>query len=190
VSLALAMILALPAAGYDYPLTSGAIREAYFLGTRQAGEGTAFLPEYTHFIPTLTVGEGLVSRVHIETPFFQVAEHAGKSLNYTAQDAVKDFYDKPAVFRMVLEICYKVDAPLPSAVKIVVLQNNKEILPNSDERAAFFPATDPYTRTPNVGEIVRLEFDPQKFDSSTLTIQVVTPDGQHDATKFDLSKLR
>ena len=184
------MILVLPAAGYDYPLTPSAIREAYFVGTRQAGEGTAFLPEYTHFIPTLTVGEGLVSRVHIETPFFQAADHASKSLNYSAQDAVRDFYDKPAVFRMVLEICYMVDAPLPSAIKIVVLQNDKEILPKSDERSAFFPATDPYTRMPNVGEIARLEFDPPKFDSSTLTILVDTPDGQHAATKFDLSKLR
>jgi hypothetical protein len=186
----LTILLVVPAAAYDFPLTSSAIRDAYFLGTRQAGQGLAFLPEYTQFIPTLTVGAGLVSRVHIETPFFQAAGYASKSINYTAQDAVRDFHDKPVVLRMVLEICYRVDAPSPNSIKIVVQQNDKEIVPKSDERSAFFPVTDPYTRMPSVGEIARLEFDPQKFDSSTLTILVDTPDGQHAAAKFDLFRLR
>ena len=82
------------------------------------------------------------------------------------------------------------DAPLPHAVTITVIQNDKEILPKSDERSAFFPPTDPYTYMPNLGEKVELEFDPQKFDSSTLTIRIDTPDDQHGKTEFDLQSRR
>lgn len=160
------------------------------MGTRQAGMGDNFLSQYTHSVPQLRLDDTLVTRVGIETPFLQVAAHASKILNYNAQNAVKDFYGKPAVFRMHLEICYMVDAPLPNAVKITVLQNDKEIPARSDERSAFFPATDPYTPAVDVGEIVNLEFDPLKFDSSTLTILIDTPDDQHAKTEFDLQTLR
>ncbi len=186
----LALFLSCPAWSYDFPLTSSAIRDAYFLGTRQTGMGDDFLAQYTHAVPPLRLRDNLVTRVRIETPFLQVAAHASKTLNYNAQDAVKDFYNKPAVFRMHLEICYMVDAPLPNAVKITVLQNDKEIPPRSDERSAFFLATDPYTPAVDVGEIVNLEFDPLKFDSSTLRILIDTPDDQHAKTEFDLQTLR
>jgi len=189
-SVLLALLSAIPTWAYDFPLTSNAIREAYFLGKRQLSAGTEFLPDYTHLIPDLTVGEGFVTKVHIETPFFQVADRASKALNYSAQDAVKEFYGKPVAFRMVLEICYMVDAPLPTSVKITVLQNGKEILPAVDDRSAFFPATDRYSRAPDIGEIAWLEFDPQKFDSSVLTILIDTPDDQHAGTTFDLQSMR
>jgi len=187
---AMALLFACPAWSYDFPLTDSAIRDAYFLGTRQAGMGDDFLAQYTHFIPTLRVSESLISRVRIETPFLQVATHASRTLNYNAQDAVKDFYGKPAVFRMTLEICYMVDAPKPNSIRITVTQNEKQIVPQSDDRSAFFPATDPYTPAVDIGEIVDLEFDPRKLDSSTLTIQIDTPDDQHAKTEFDLQTLR
>ena len=188
-ALGLVLLLSCPAWGYDFPLTSTAIRDAYFLGTRQAGIDD-FFAAYTHRVPELSVSKEFVTRVRLETPFTQVVDHVSKALNYSAQDATKDFYGKPAVFRMYLEICYMMDAPLPSAVKIRVIQNDKEILPQSDERSAFFPATDPYTYMPNIGEKVKLEFDPRKFDSSTLTIRIDTPDDQHAKTEFDLQTLR
>jgi len=189
-SFGLALPFTFPAWCYDFPLSSPAIRDAYFLGTRQAVAGSKFLHEYTHTIAALKVGENFVSRVRVETPFVHVADHASRAFNYSAQDAVKDFYDKPAVFRIYLELCYMQDAPLPHAVTITVIQNDKEILPKSDERSAFFPATDPYTYMPNLGEKVELEFDPQKFDSSTLTIRIDTPDDQHGKTEFDLQSRR
>ena len=77
--------------------------------------------------PRFESNENLISRVRIETPFLQVAAHASRALNYNAQDAVKDFYDKPVVFRMTLEICYMVDAPKPNSVRITVTQNGKQI---------------------------------------------------------------
>ena len=185
----LMLLLASPLCAYDFPLTSSAIRDAYFLGTRQTGIDD-FFAAYTHMVPELSVSKEFVTRVRLETPFTQVVDHVSKTVNYSAQNATKDFYGKPAVFRMYLEICYMVDAPLPSAVKITVIQNDKGIPPQSEERSAFFPATDPYTYMPNIGEKVKLEFDPRKFDSSTLTIRIDTPDDQHAKTEFDLSSLR
>jgi hypothetical protein len=187
---AMALLLTVPAWSYDFPLTESGIRDAYFLGTRRAAMGDDFLARYAHPLPALRVGDNFVSRVRIETPFLQVAAHTSRTLNYNAQDAVKDFYDKPAVFRMTLEICYMVDAPKPNSVRITITQNGKQVEPSSDERSAFFPATDPYTSAVDIGEIVKLEFDPRKFASSTLTIQIDTPDDQHAKAEFDLQTLR
>jgi hypothetical protein len=185
----LSAALAVTVRAYDYPLSSEAIRDAYFQGRQQVGLGGDFLAKYSRSIPELKV-EPYISRVRIETPFFQVAAHAAKALNYSAQDAVKDFYGKRAVVRMYLEICYEVDAPLPNSVRISVTQKNKLIAALSDERTAFFPPSDVYTRVPNLGEKVALEFDPTKLDSSTLTILIDTPDGQHASSELDLQSLR
>jgi hypothetical protein len=51
----LSATLALPAWGFDYPLSSQAIREAYFQGKREAGLGTEFLAKYSLSIPELKV---------------------------------------------------------------------------------------------------------------------------------------
>jgi hypothetical protein len=180
--------LAWPAHSYDYPLSSEAIRSAYFLGKRQTSLGATFLAEYTHAIPELRAG-AFVSEARIETPFFHVAEYASSKLEYHAQDAVTDFLGKPAVTRIFLGIYYKSDAP-PNSVKVKVLQNKKEIVPESFESSPFYPATDEYTFIPSVGERIHLEFKPEKFDSSDLTILIDTPDGQHAKCQFDLQALR
>jgi len=189
VLLIVALLLGSPVSSYDFPLSSSAIRDAYFRGIRQA-DMQDFLAQYTRVVPEIQLGESLVTRAKIETPFLQVAVHAGKTLNYSAQDAVNDFYGKSAVLRLNLEIPYMANAPEPGSVKISVIQNRRQISPTSDDRSPFFPATDPYTRAIDVGEIVNMEFDPNKFDSSTLTIKIDTPDGQHAKTEFDLVSLR
>ncbi len=186
---ALALLVASPAGAYDFPLSPEAIRDAYFLGKQQTGLGTDFLAKYSLSIPELKV-DPYTSRVRIETPFFQVAEQVALTLNSSAQDAVTDFYGKPAVLRIYLEICYKADAPLPSSIKIRVIQKNKPIAALSEKRSAFFPPSDVYTRVVNLGEKVVLEFDPGKFDSSPLIIQIDTPDGQHGECAFEMQTIR
>ena len=180
--------MALPASAYDYPLSSSAIRDAYFLGRRQGGLGTEFLAEYRHAIPSLRVEE-FISFARIETPFVQVAVQSGQKLNYSAQDAVQDFLGKPLPVRVHLEICYMPDAP-PDALKIKLVQNRKEIVPASMERSAFYPPTDPYTRLPSIGETFDLEVDALKLDGSALAIYIETPDGRNAMVEFDLQNLR
>jgi hypothetical protein len=184
----LALAAALPAPAYDYPLTSTAIRDAYFLGIRQGGLGTEFLADYRHAIPTLRVEE-FISFARIETPFVQVAVQSSRKLNYSAQDAVQDFLGKQLSARIHMEICYMPDAP-PDAVKIKLAQNQKEIVPTSLERSAFYPPTDPYTQVPSIGETIDMEVDALKLDGSTLTIYIETPDGRTTLSEFDLRSLR
>jgi hypothetical protein len=43
----LALAIALPAFAYEYPLSSDAIREAYFLGSGQKGKDASFYAQYS-----------------------------------------------------------------------------------------------------------------------------------------------
>jgi hypothetical protein len=187
--LLLALFLALPVNGYDdVSLSASAIRDAYFLGTRQGGLTPDILARYAHWVAELKEGQ-CTSQVRLETPFLQVADFAGKSPNYSSQDAVEQFYGKPMVLRIYLDICYKPKAPL-NAIKIKVMQNKKEIVPLSAESSPYYPRIDELAALPANGERVRLEFKSGQIDSSTLTIRIDTPDKQHGEVEFDLQTLR
>jgi hypothetical protein len=56
-ALSLALVVAQLVYAYDFPLSEAAIRDAYFLGTRGPGEGTAFLAGYKRAIPELRAGK-------------------------------------------------------------------------------------------------------------------------------------
>jgi hypothetical protein len=184
-----ALFLAFPVSAYDdIPHSVSAIRDAYFLGTRQGGLTPGILAPYVHWIPELKEGT-CTSQARLETPFLQVADYAGKEPNYSSQDAVKEFYGKHMVFRAYLDICYKPNAPL-NAIRIKVIQNKKEISPLSEESSPYIPRVTELTTLPPNGEQVRLEFKSSQIDSSTLTFRIDTPDKQHAEVDFDLQTLR
>ena len=185
----LALLLSFPVGAYDdAPHSPDAIRDAYFLGKREAGLSPQTLAPYAHWVPELTEGT-CTSQVRLKTPFLQVAEHAGQTPNYSAQDAVKEFYGKPMLFRIYLDICYKPSAPL-NAIKVKVLQNKKEIIPLHSDSSPYVPRVSEVTTLPANGEQIRLEFKSGQLDSSTLTILIDTPDKQHAEVVFDLPALR
>ena len=185
----LSLTLALPVSAYDSYLSQQAIRDAYFLGARQGGLTPQFLARYSHWVPDLHQGS-CTSEIRLETPFLQVADYTSKVPNYSSQDAVKDFYNKPMKFRVFLNICYMPEAPPPNSVTIKIVQNKKEIVPSSDTRLFYAePAGELGVLPPN-GEKVQLEFAAEKIDSSTLTIRIDTPDGQHATAEFDLQSIR
>jgi len=185
----LSLAVAFPAAAYDYPLSSNAISDAYFLGVRQSGLTPAILAPYSRFVPGLHQGS-CTSEIRLETPFLQIVSYSGGVPNYSSQDAVKDFYDKPMKFRMFLNICYMRLAPPPNSVKIKVIQNKKEIVPETDTRLAYAEPIDELAALPPNGEKVELEFDAGKFDSSTIAIAIDTPNDQHVSVELDLQGLR
>jgi hypothetical protein len=187
--LVLSLAMAMPAAAYDYPLSSNAIRDAYFLGIHQSGLTPAILAPYSKFVPELHQG-GCTSEIRLETPFLQVVSYSSGMPNYSSQDAVKDFYDKPMMFRMFLNICYMRLAPPPDSVKIRILQNKKEIVPETDTRLAYAEPLNEFSVLPANGEKVQLEFDAGKIDSSTFTIIIDTPNDQHVKVELDLQTLR
>jgi hypothetical protein len=188
-ALILSLAVAPPAPAYDYPLTSTAIRDAYFLGTRQGGLTPQFIASYSHFVSELHEGS-CTSEIRLETPFLQVVAYAGGVPNYSSQDAVKDFYDKPMQFRIFLNLCYMRGAPPPNSVKIKVIQNKKEIVPETDTRLAYAEPIDELSTLPPNGEKVELEFDAGKIDSSTMAVAIDTPNDRHVKVELDLQGLR
>ncbi len=169
-ALSMSLLNARGACGYDFPLSESAIRDAYFLGTRGPSQGSIFLGQYSHAVNQLKVG-ACTSAISLETPFAHVALHANKAVNYSAQDALKEFLGKPAVFRAHLEICYLAGAP-ENAIKITVQQNKKTIQRTSENRSAYFPPSDESTQVSNNGERIDLEFPADRIDLSELTIRI------------------
>jgi hypothetical protein len=139
VACALALLLAFPARGYDSALSPGAIRDAYFLGSRLGGVSSDLLKNYTWSIVELHE-RTCISKARIETPFLQVAEYSGSALNYSSQDAVKDFYERPMVLRIFLDICYMRQAPQPNSVNIRFIQKKKSMR-NPSMSTLISPAT-------------------------------------------------
>jgi hypothetical protein len=187
-ALFLALVLAHAVLAYDFPLSPESIREAYAIGQRHDGD---FLARYKRSIPSLKEKEGgCISDVRVETPFLQVVSFAENAPNYSMQDATKRFYDKPLPFRIYLDICYMPSAPPPGSLEIKIFQNKKAIVPVSDNRSPYIPVVDVGWTLPPNGEQVQLEFLPDKISSSTLTIQINTPDDQRAELELDLSSLR
>src|SRR5271157_4564032 len=186
---ALGFLLALPAGAYDFPLTSGAIRDAYFLGIRQGSLDAQFRAKYARAVPELKQGN-CTTQIRIETPFLRVPDAVSSVPNYSSQDSVKAFYEKPMVLRIFLDICYMREAPPSNSVRVRVLQNKRVLAPAADTRSAFAERfTEESFLLPN-GEEAILEFNAQKIDSSTLTIRMDTPDGQHADCVFDMEAIR
>ncbi len=182
------MSLALSLSGYDdIPTSEGAIRDAYFLGSRQGSLTPEFVARYAHWIPELKDGT-CTSQVRLETPFIQVANYASQASNFSSQDAVKQFYGKQMMFRVYLNICYKPSAPL-NAIKVKVFQNKKQIIPLTSESNPYVPRVTKLA-LPADGEQIRLEFKSNQIDSSTLTFGIDTPDKRHAEVSFDMQTLR
>ena len=77
--------------GFDYPLSSEAIREAYFLGSGNPDKRAEFFAPYTHHLPVPKSGPNVAS-IGVETPFACVVDAVAHApLGYHAPDAEHDF---------------------------------------------------------------------------------------------------
>jgi len=185
----LSPILALLASAYDSYLSEQAIREAYFLGSHEGGLAPQFLAQYSHRVRELHQGT-CTTELRLQTPFLQVADYLSKIPNYSSQDAIKGFYGKPMMLRFFLNICYMQEALPPNSVKSEIIQNKKQIIPVSDTRLFYAEPLNEVSNLPANGERAELEFDAQGIESSGLTVQIDTSDGQHATTDIDLQSVR
>jgi hypothetical protein len=199
-----AFVFALPVAtsalAFEYPLSADAIREAYFLGSGQKSKSSDFYAQYFHSLgdPKRDPPGSIVT---IETPYLQIAEHSRDTSNYHAQDAVKDFFEKPAEFRVFLDIYYKPVAsnaakagPESSdsakGLRVKLIQHNKEIAWRTVESWPYYPFHDAKTSVERDGDHMEIPCDAAMIDSSVLTIKISTPDGQQLVTDFDLGEIK
>ena len=205
--LALALGTALAAAAIDYPLSSTAIRDAYFLGNRNDEQTADYLAKYAHHFPMPPISKTgpYIEEIGLDTPFTQVARHSQSTLNYHAPSAVEEFQGKPLPLRVHVYIVLTPSySPVPETTganlygwvpdfwndfKVQFIQDKKEI-PASKRRGGPIYAYADFGTPYVTGAGMELEYDPEKIESDPVDIDVLTPDGQKIEATFDLGHLR
>jgi hypothetical protein len=197
--------IAFPASAYEYPLSSEAIREAYFLGARHHDEMSATVfAEYAHPLPKPKSGP-YIAWIGIETPYMFVATEEDKSSNDRAPDAVRKFLGKPQLFRVSVEIDFTPTYPNPATAshsrngvflvpdfwkdfKIELMQDHE--IPSQAVRAG--PIYSYYSEdvTGIIGAEIELDYNPEEIQSAPIKVEVITPHGRKVKTSFDLSILK
>lgn len=207
-AVASALLIALPALAYQYPLSTTDIRDAYFIGARNDELTAAFFADYTKHLPVPARGAD-VDEVTIETPYTQVARRSMGAVNYNSVEAVEEFDGKPMTVRVEVRFFFTdtyTPAPLahPDGISLtelpypdfwndfkVRLIQDQEIAPQAVRGAAIYPLWEDDGPPPlPIGGKILLEFDPTKIDTADATVEVLTPDGQDIRVGFDLSRLK
>ncbi|HEY6466085.1 MAG TPA: hypothetical protein VIY69_08845 [Candidatus Acidoferrales bacterium] len=198
------LFFAAPTLAFDYPLSETSVRDAFLTGN--GNRNSELFAKYVHSFSAPDSGP-YVASIRLETPYEQVAQRGATASNYHAEEAQQEFLGKRLPFRVSVEIqftptypesqnresngAYSLLQPLPdyqNDFQIDVSQDNT-ITPIAS-RAYLASSNFSNTVWGIQGVVIEKEFDPQKIDSSDLTVDVHTPDGQDIATTFDLSQLR
>jgi hypothetical protein len=195
--------VALPALAYEYPLSSTAIRDAYFVGKRTSSRGSDYFQKYTHYLPT-SDDDAHVEAISLETPFVQVAQRSGAAFNYYAQDAEREFTDKELPLRVLVTVDlagaypqstktnpHFLGSPVPDFWSEFDVQLIQEKAIPAKSRRLYLMYSDASADINGIsGAVLELDYDAEPIDSTETTIKVETADGQHAETTFDLSQLR
>jgi hypothetical protein len=196
--------ITVPALALNFPLSSTAIRDAYFIGSRNDQQTADFLAQYAHQLRAPKTGP-YVNEIGLDTPFTQVIRHTQGTANYNAPDAVEEFQHKA------LSLCVHVDieftpsySPVPQQpaggfyqwvpdfwndFKVRLMQDGKQVPAQHVRGGPIFSYGE--VEIPVVtGARIELEYDPEKIEPGPVKIKVLTPDGQKVETTFDLARLR
>jgi hypothetical protein len=185
-----------PVRAIDYPLSSSAVRDAYFLGSGDPDKRVMYLEKYTKRYPIPKSGP-YVALIQFQTPYVLVAQYASQKPNYHAPDAVQDFAGKPAACRVYVEVYwgYTMGAPTPTGATSVypidytlrVKQNGKEI----PIKSKWTESLNSLSSSPvQIGIALHYEYRADDVQSGTATVEVVSPDGKTLSEDFDLDSLR
>jgi len=190
--LAVASILAQPAIAYQYPLSSTAIRDAYFLGSGDPVKLGNFLERYAKYYPVPKSGQ-YVASIRFETPYYLIAERVSQPFShYYAPDAEQEFLGKPGYCRVRVEIFYGLStnpANYRTNYAVQLKQHDKEIPIKRRWTEAIVPVGD--IGPIDSGMYLTAEYSADNIDSEApATIEVLAPDGNNVTETFDLDSLR
>jgi hypothetical protein len=203
--LATAIVIALPALAYQYPLSSTEIRSAYMLGNRKDSVTTDFLAKYKRDLPMPDSGPH-VATVSVETPYTQVVALGESALNPDVQGAEQDLAEKqfPFILRVGVDLTDTYPGPPPwdptapglplpdfqRDFDIQLVQNDTLIQSKSTQ--VYLLYSDAVANIYQIsGAIMELRFDTDKIDPyDEVTVRVHTPDDQNVETTFDLGHLQ
>jgi hypothetical protein len=191
----IAAAIAPPVSALDYPLSSSAIREAYFLGSGDPDKRAFFIEKYTKRYPIPKSGT-YVALIRVETPYLLIAEHVSQQTSYHAPDAVQEFLGKPGICRVHVEVYwgytaapspYGAQSMYPIDYTVRVKQNGKEI----PIKSKWTRGLDSIASAPvEIGIELNDEYNAEDIQSGPATVEVVSPDGKVLSEEFDLDSLR
>jgi hypothetical protein len=203
--LLIALIAAQPAAAYEYPLSPGAIRDAYFLGKSSASKREAFFAQYTEHFRRPKSGP-YISLVRVITPFAFVAERTARMPNLRAPDAQQKFYGRRIALRVRVHIDltptygwqvrsknggFALRSPdFWREFDVRLIQRRRTIQPLAKYGAPDYAFATEGASSVLVGADINLQYDPADVRSAPATIVVSAPDGQQIVATFDLSAIR
>lgn len=200
-----ALLIAMPALAYQYPLSTTDIRSAYLLGNRKDFVTTDFVAQYKHELPMPDKGPH-VATISLETPYAQVVALGEIALNPDVQQAEQDFGEKqfPFILRVGVDLTDTYPGPPPwdptapglplpdfqRDFEIQLVQHGKVI--ESESTQVYLLTSDAVANIYQIsGAIIELRFDTDKIDPyGEATVRVHTPDDQDVETTFDLGQLR
>jgi hypothetical protein len=203
-SVLLVVAIALPAIGYEYPLSSTSLRDAYMLGNRKDEHTAEFLARYSQFPPMPQAGPH-VSVISVETPYSQIVELGENALNPDIQGTEEELADKKFAFIVRVEVELTDTYPDRLSLNPVVpgqprpnferdfnieLVQGKTIPATSTQ--VYLLYSDGVTNILQIsGAVIELQYDADKIDSyDDATVKVHTPDDQVVETTFDVGHLR
>jgi hypothetical protein len=207
--LAAALFVTAPGFSFDLPLSSESVREAYFLGQRNDSKMTQALAPYTKRLALPERGP-YISEIKLFTPYAQIIDISRQqSGHYNAQQAQQDYRDRGDTLLVFVRIEFTATYCYPQAVASanrVAREEGISLQPQdfwkdfrlglSQDRGWIEPTSVLAEALYNRGEsglggaVVWLEFDARDVASTEASVEVDTPDGQHVAVRFDLSRLR
>ena len=202
-----ALLAAQPATAYEHPLTSNAVRDAYFIGKASASKREAFLSSYTRHFPRPPSGP-YISLIRVVTPFVFVVERTARSMPAIhAPDAVQEFFGKPIPLRVRVRVDltptygWQVLSP-DGGVRLrnpnfwrkfnvqLIQRNGVVVQPVAEHGEPDYSFATEGSSSVLMGADIEMEYDPADVRSGPVTIVVQTPDDQQVQATFNLSDLR
>jgi hypothetical protein len=192
--LAAALLIPLPAAAFDSPLSDTAVREAYFLGQRHDESLARFFEKYTKRLPPSKSGV-YVSSVAFYTPFALVTELSSRQPDgYSAQQAQIDHRNQTEFVRIIVQLEFAAGYTLRPATFWkdfdVQVFDKDQAIPSIDSSVEPNYLCSDEGGCILTGATLRFDFPPESFTSDTANVQVTAPRADPIALDFDLLSFR
>jgi hypothetical protein len=210
-TLLMLLLLAPSVTAFDSPLSSEAVREAYFLGQRH-DDIARYLEAYTKVLAPPKTGP-YISSMQFLTPFAQLIQLSSQhSTGYSAQQAEQEHRKQPETVTIVIEIhftdSYGALLPQPAGSRsgagsgyqlrspefwrdfeVQVSQGEKKIEPARLHGQPNYVCSEGGGCS-LTGATLWLHFPAKAFEADAATIAITPPVGDPVAVDFDLPRLR
>jgi hypothetical protein len=207
-----ALLVALPTAAFQSPLSDESIRDAYFLGQRHDGTFPSILGKYIKLRPLPKSGPH-ISSVTFLTPFIQLVEYSdGYIGNYNAQKALLDHRGQEEFVLIFVQIqltdSYGRLIPPPPNWRSrspaglvprpadfwrdfqVQIYDGSQLRSPSDFHGHTTYGCGRHGSCIMTGATLELDFPAEAFTSDSATVQVIPPEGDPVSVDFNLIRLR